>query len=131
MLTLIRNWWAGVKKRMAAPVLTLERETIVYLAGGDEYRVRFDDIQRIDAYPNMVEPNREWGVVYTGARGKIIVLESTDNFIEVFDAALAHLGLDGPVARDSMTSMRNYDGKNQMKRIIYQRNVNGPTISDA
>lgn len=127
MLEMFRTWWAAVKKRMAAPVLTLDGDTIVYIAGGDEHRVRFDEIQRIEAYPNMVEPRREWGLVYTGARDKIIVLESTENFIAVFDTAAGHLGLDGPATRDSLTSMVPYDGKNQMKRVLYQRQSGGPT----
>jgi len=81
---------------MAAPVLNIDGDTIVYVAGGDTHRVRFNDIQRIDAYPNMVEPTRQWGMVYTGSRDKVIVLESTENFIPVFDTVAAHLGLDGP-----------------------------------
>jgi len=129
LYTTIRTWLAAFKKRMAAPVLTLEGEAIIYVAGGDEHRVRFDDIQRIDAYPGMADPSHQWAVVYTGSRDKIIVLETTENFVPVFDATLAHLGMNGPDVRINLVSMSPYDGKNQMKRMIYQRQTSGPTVS--
>ncbi len=37
--------------------------------------------------------------------------------------------MNGPDVRINLMSMSPYDGKNQMKRMIYQRQTSGPTVS--
>lgn len=132
---MIGRWLAdkytAIKRRFAAPRLFLADRTLVYIAGGNEQRMPFDEIQRIDAYPGMTDASFQWAVVYTGARDKITILESTENFIPVFDAVLEHLGMNGPETRTNLVSMSPYDGKNQMKRTLYERNAGGPTIRQA
>lgn len=113
--------YTALKRRFAAPRLFLAGKTLVYIAGGHEQRLAFDEIQRIDAYPGMTDASIQWAVVYTGARDKITILESTENFIRVFDAVLEHLGMNGPEARTMLMSMSPYDCKNQLKRTLYQR----------
>ncbi|MBI1237053.1 MAG: hypothetical protein GC188_10265 [Alphaproteobacteria bacterium] len=129
---MIGRWLAdkytAIKRRFAAPRLFLADRTLVYIAGGNEQRMPFDEIQRIDAYPGMTDASFQWAVVYTGSRDKITILESTENFIPVFDAVLEHLGMNGPETRTNLVSMSPYDGKNQMKRMVYQRQASTPTV---
>ena len=129
---MIGRWLAdkytAIKRRFAAPRLFLAGKTLVYIAGGNEQRLPFDEIQRIDAYPGMTDASFQWAVVYTGIRDKITILESTENFIPVFDTVLEHLGMNGPETRTNLVSMSPYDGRNQMKRMIYQRQASNPTV---